>query len=121
MKRQHRLRRDADFQRVRSEGRAWPHPLLIFSVAPSQVGATRVGIVVSRRVGKAVVRNRVKRRLREAVRRVLPNLRAGYDIVVIARPSATQATVHELVAAVEEAARRAKVLGAGFGGAPESA
>lgn len=48
---------------------------------------TRVGFTVSKRVGKANVRNRVRRLLREAVRPCLPSLRPGYDVVLISRPT----------------------------------
>jgi ribonuclease P protein component len=53
---------------------------------PNDLGWTRCGFSVSRRVGNAVRRNRVKRRLREIMRKT--SLKAGWDIVVIARPSA---------------------------------
>ena len=63
---------------------------------------TRVGFKVSKRVGKAHERNLVRRRLREAMRRLLPSLVAGYDIVVISRP----ALATRSYAALDEALRR---------------
>lgn len=59
-------------------------------------GAPRVGLTVSRRVGDAVVRNRVKRRLREWFRRHRDECPAGKDLVVIARPAAAAAPADEL-------------------------
>ncbi len=102
MRRALRLRAHQDFRRVRSTGRAWSHPLVVLLAAPGPdpAGATRVGISVGRRVGKAVKRNRVKRRLREAVRARYGELPAGWDVVVIARPPAAAAPYAALADAV---------------------
>ena len=73
----------------------------------------RCGFVVSKRVSpKSVARNRVRRRLREIVRRLLPQLPPGFDLVLSARTSALQATYAELEAAVREVLTRSKMLGA---------
>ncbi len=78
-----------------------------------------MGIVVSKKVGKAVVRNRVRRRLREALRAILaqgvsPAAQfhgvASFDLVVIARPEAADASFQQLSAALRRALERGKVL-----------
>lgn len=79
-----RLLSRADFQRMKkapsvAEGR------LVLAFAPSKTGMRRVGITVSSRVGNAVVRNRVKRWLREVVR-TEKNVLCGMDVVLVARP-----------------------------------
>jgi ribonuclease P protein component len=110
MQRAHRLRHAADFQRVRDQRRSWRHPLLVLFVAPNDGQATRLGISVGRRVGNAVVRNRVKRRVREAVRHRHPELMPGHDLVFIARPPAATTEWSALRDATEELLRRARVL-----------
>jgi ribonuclease P protein component len=65
---------------------------------------------VSKKVGKAVVRNRVKRRFREAVRQELPSIRPGLDLVFIARPSAAEASYWQIAEAVHAALRRTGAL-----------
>jgi ribonuclease P protein component len=77
------LTRKADFEAVYERGRSWVGREIVVRVLPNGLETTRYGFAVSRRVGKAVVRNRVKRRLREIVRQT--PLRTGWDIVVIAR------------------------------------
>lgn len=109
MQRAYRLRRDADFQRVRSTGRSWAHPLLVLYAAPGPGPRARVGFAVSRRLGKAVARNRVKRRLREAVRRRYPELAAAYDLMFVARPGAAAAGFGELASAVDQLLQRARL------------
>ena len=91
-------------------GRGWTTPLLAVYAAPNDVGIVRYGLTVSGRVGTAVVRNRVRRRLREALRVRLGGLRAGIDLVIVARPAAAQATWSQLCATLEDTLVRAGLL-----------
>lgn len=63
---------------------------------PSPTGTSRIGITVSRKVGGAVVRNRIKRRLREIFRYNRVNLAPPLDLVVVARSGARDRTMREL-------------------------
>jgi ribonuclease P protein component len=75
----------------------------------SQGPGPRVGFTVSRRIGGAVIRNRVRRLLREAIRPLIPRL-AACDIVIVARPPACSAGVGDLETALRDAASRAGLL-----------
>lgn len=121
-----RLRANRDFRRVYAQGRSYVTPMTVLYVAPQPAAADtiitgiagetsgpccRIGFVVSKKQGKAVVRNRIKRRLREAVRLQLPRLRAGaYDLVFVARGRLQTATWEEVRAVVAELLRRARLL-----------
>ena len=103
-----RLLRRGDFVRLRA-GRGFAEGPLAASwmprvAEPTRMGmppaVARVGLVVSSKVGGAGVRNRVKRRLREALRHEIHRL-PPVDVVLVARPSAAAATVDELRAWVE--------------------
>ena len=81
-----RIRRGRDFDRVfRSGGRA-ADALLAVHALPNGGPHPRLGLAVGRKVGGSVVRNRVKRLLREAWRELLPSVPAGQDYVLAARP-----------------------------------
>ena len=101
-----RLRKASDFKAVRREGRGWDNRLVVMRVRVNGTCKTRIGFSVSRRLGKAVVRNLVKRRLREAVR--LAPLPAGWDVVLIARVGAARATYAELLKAVLDVSSKAR-------------
>ncbi|MGI9172969.1 MAG: ribonuclease P protein component [Chthoniobacterales bacterium] len=106
-----RLKRSRDFGRVRIEGRTTRGRLLMLGVLqPETEKAFRLGFVTSRRVGGAVVRNRVRRRLREIARRYQHELVAPLWLVVIARPAAATATSAQLEEEWLRLGRRASIL-----------
>ena len=116
MQRAYRLRRPAEFQRVRAGKRSWGHKLLVLYAAPNDGRPTRVGISVGKHVGNAVVRNTIKRRVREAVRPRHAELQSGHDLVFIARAPSARAAWPVLRDAVEDLLRRARVLPRASGG-----
>ena len=108
MRRQLRLRRRKEFDAVFRQGRMWANELVVLRSYPNQLEHNRYGFVTSKRLGKAVVRNRVRRRLREGVRS-LP-LRPGWDVVISAKAAAAEADFHELREAVADLLARARIL-----------
>lgn len=91
MKPRNRLLRTADFDRALGKGRRASSPYLALFVSDNEVGRPRVGFAVSRKLGNAVVRNRIKRRLRELVRPLAQTTQTGRDVVIVARPLAIDA------------------------------
>lgn len=87
MERRFRLRRADDFTHLRQKGISIHNRNLLLSYIPNGLSLNRYGFVTSGRLGGAVVRNRLRRLLREAVRGYHPRLRAGNDVVLVARQS----------------------------------
>jgi ribonuclease P protein component len=70
----------------------------------------RVGVTAGRTAGSAVYRNRAKRLLREAMRTLIPNIVTGLDLILIARPGLTSATLEEVRQALLTLLQRAQIL-----------
>ncbi|MBF0183835.1 MAG: ribonuclease P protein component [Magnetococcales bacterium] len=85
-----------EFKTVTSSGRKLGGRFFLLFTRKTDRESSRLGITVSRKVGNSVVRNRVKRQLREFFRRQRPLLRANCDWVVIARAQAGEASVEML-------------------------
>ena len=109
MNRRHRLARSDEFQRVRRQGRSWSHPLLVLLAVRNGSTCTRFGFLVSKRIGRAVVRNRVRRRLREAARLRLERIAVGWDIVLIARTPIVQTDYRRVSEALDSLLQRAEL------------
>jgi ribonuclease P protein component len=103
-----RLRKNSQFAAVYEHGKTWSGNLVVLKTLPNGLEWNRYGFVAGKRLGKAVVRNRVKRLLREVVRATPTEV--GWDMVFIARNDAATADYHELRASVAGLLRRARIL-----------
>jgi ribonuclease P protein component len=125
VERRFRLTQTTDFMRVRRCGKSYAHPLVVLIVQAagestgSEIAAgqaqpgqrsTRVGISASRSVGNAVQRNRAKRRLRASIMTFMPQIRPGYNVVLLARKQIEQAGYAELCSVLRQLFQRAGLL-----------
>ena len=108
MRGEQRLTKRRQYALVYRDGRSWVNSLVVMKALPNGFTLSRYGFSISRQVGKAVTRNRVKRRLREILR--LTPLEPGWDIVFIARPVAAAADYASLKESVRGLLSRAGLL-----------
>lgn len=110
MRKELRLRGRKQFVYAFQRGRLWGNQLLVLRLLPNGLDHNRYGFVTSKRLGKAIVRNRVRRRLREGVRTLPIPMSGGCDIVISARPAAALADYRELKRSVASLLARASIL-----------
>lgn len=90
------IKKNHEFRRLYAKGASAVSPWLVIYCRKNTLGFNRLGITVSTKLGCAVVRNRIRRRLREIYRLGAEKLSCGYDIVVVARARAVNAPYKEL-------------------------
>ena len=98
-----RVRRRGEFLRVQRVGRRKSGAHFVVLTTPARSGQSRLGITVSRRVGDAVARNRIKRLVREFFRHNQARIRPAQDMIVIARPGASDANYPDVHRELEAA------------------
>ena len=105
-----RLKKRREFLRAASRGKRAARPGLVLQAVAGQEGRLRVGFTVTKKVGNAVVRNRARRRLKEAARLTLPSLGAeGWDLVLIGRDATGGRPFVQLIEDLRGALRQAGV------------
>ena len=96
MKHTESLKKNFQFRHVYHRGRSIANRHLVLYMVKNGTDGNRLGISVSKKVGKSVVRSHVTRLIRESYRDLEENIRCGYDLVVIARVYCADASFHEI-------------------------
>lgn len=104
------LQKDRDFRKVYRQRNSMANRLLIIYIRENREVYNRVGFTVSKKVGKATVRNRVKRRMKESYRKNHRQVKTGYDLVFIARDTAAEASMAEIESAMMHLLRKKKLI-----------
>ena len=90
-----KLKKRSEFQNAYQNGNKYWNRYFVIYVLNTDFKALRLGITVSKKAGKSVQRNRIKRLIRESFRQLRPKIKIGYDVVVVGRTSASRLTCQE--------------------------
>lgn len=110
MKKQERLKKKYEFKKVYKLGNSYADRYLVMYLLPSNQEYNRLGVSVSKKVGKSVIRNRVKRLIKEAFRKNTDKLDKGFDIVIIARARSIKACYDDIKKSILKLCKKAGIL-----------
>lgn len=96
VKRATTVKENYEFRRMYAKGKSGVSSCLVVYCRPNKRDHNRLGVTVSAKLGHAVVRNRIRRRLREIYRLSQPKMKQGFDIILVARSRAVMATYQDL-------------------------
>lgn len=99
MKKAVTIKENRTFRRIYSKGKSVVTPFLVLYCRPNSLDRNRLGVTVSTKLGGAVVRNRARRRLREVFRLAQPEMKQGYDVILVARGRTVNGPYKKLTAA----------------------
>ncbi len=110
LKKETALKENYEFRRVYNKGKSGVSPFLVVYARPNRGTRNRLGVTVSTKLGKAVVRNRVRRRLREIYRLSQPEMKQGFDVVLVARTRAVTSSYQELARAYRKSCEKLELM-----------
>ena len=104
------LKKNSDFRRLYAKGKSAVNPYMVVYCRRNRTGENRLGYTVSVKLGHAVLRNRMRRRLRELVRLNSPRMKSGWDIVIVARSRCAEAPWQKLQTAFLASCEKLELL-----------
>ena len=106
-----RLKNKKDFERIFKQGKSFKEDFLFLKIRKNNLKESRFGFIVSLKVSKkAVLRNKVKRRLREIIKERLPEIKSGIDGVLIAQRNIEEKDFSEIKEVINKLFKKAKIL-----------
>lgn len=105
-----RLKKNYEFKYVYNRGKVYSNNLLVLYIVENKGQYNKVGFSVSKKVGKSVIRNKVRRRMKECYRLNCDNLKKGYNMVFISKVRAREASYREIEKAMLSLLKKSKVL-----------
>ncbi len=110
MEKKLKLKSNRDFRKTYDKGKSFANKYLVIFFIKNGLESNRIGVAVTKKLGRSVVRNKVRRRIREAYRLNNHKVRQGYDIVFLSRVGAKEVGYKELESAVLHLLRLAGLL-----------
>ncbi|MEG1560206.1 MAG: ribonuclease P protein component [Clostridia bacterium] len=110
MKRCYSLKRNKEFSYVYRSGKSAACRSLVIVYRKNRVGSVKIGLSVSKRIGKSVVRNRVKRQLRAVLTPLIPSIKTGFSIIFIARSPILTGRYADIEKSVKHLLEKASLL-----------
>lgn len=110
MKKTTMIKSNRKFRYLYNRGKSLANPWLALYVLKNKQGQNTLGITVNKKIGKAVVRNRIKRLIKESYRLMEDQIKDGYDVIVVSRFKMAHADFHKTDRALRDLARKLDIL-----------
>ncbi|WP_349409010.1 ribonuclease P protein component [Pseudalkalibacillus sp. SCS-8] len=111
MKKKHRIKKNEEFQAVFRNGESFANrQFVVYYLKKPDQDYFRIGLSVSKKIGNAVTRNRIKRYVREVFHELEPNIKVAYDYVIIARKPTSTMDFHEVKSSLIHVMKRSKLM-----------
>jgi len=104
------IRNNRDFGKAYTRGKSYVSPVVVTYVLPNRLNISRIGVTASKKIGNAVKRNRARRILKEAVSLLLPQIKPGYDLVLVARRKTTAVKMGQAMEALKRHLKAANLF-----------
>jgi len=103
------IKKNKDFKKVYKYGKSYADKNLVFFILKNKEKKTRIGITTAKKINKAVVRNKIRRRLKEIVRKNIKNIKSDYELVVMCRVRGMESTYKDLEKSFIKLAKKTKI------------
>ena len=110
MDKKYRLRKNMEFKKVYSVGKNYWNRNFVLYAKKNKLDETRVGFTITKKHGNAVIRNKIRRRMKEIYRLKLGNIKSGYDLILIPKKNVIQISYKELESAMVHIMGIARIL-----------
>ena len=104
------IKENKDFRRIYAKGKSYASGILVTYVIRNRTRGVRIGITTGKKIGKAVLRNRSRRIIREAFREISDSVKNGYDIVFVARAKTPFVKSYDILRSMKKELKEAGVL-----------
>ena len=104
------IKENKDFRRIYAKGKSYASGILVTYVIRNRTRGVRIGITTGKKIGKAVLRNRSRRIIREAFREISDSVKNGYDIVFVARAKTPFVKSYDVLRSMKKELKEAGVL-----------
>lgn len=110
MEKRYRLRKNIEFKKVYSHGKNYWNRNLVLYIKRNGLKETRIGYTITKKIGNAVVRNKIRRRMKEIYRLNFANIKEGYDLIFICKKNIVDLSYDELENSMIHIMKIAKVF-----------
>ncbi len=111
LSKKNRLRKNKDFIKILSKGRRINEQALLLIILKNDLKETRVGLIISKKISKkAVVRNKIKRRIYNLIRKKLSEIKSGFDLLIITKPEIKEKKFFEINEIIDRVLKKGGVI-----------